>query len=52
MHALRRVAARAAREGVMTATTRPAPPAGVPDNVTSLDEARARRTEHTADVAG
>jgi len=54
MRALRRVAARAAHEGAAIAAARPAGSmCDVPDNVTSLDEARARRSVgRTADVAG
>lgn len=54
MRALRRVAVRAASEGAATAASRPTLTVrDLPDNVTSLDEARARRDAgRTADIAG
>jgi hypothetical protein len=50
MQALRRAAAKAADQGVVTAAARPAT-ADAPDNVTSLAEARARRADHPAGSA-
>jgi hypothetical protein len=50
MHALRRAAAKAAGQGVVTAAARPARD-DVPDNVASLAEARARRADHPAGSA-
>ena len=50
MQALRRAAAKAASEGVMTAGARPTAN-GAPENVTSLADVRARRAQHPAGSA-
>ncbi|HEX7094523.1 MAG TPA: hypothetical protein VF183_01480 [Acidimicrobiales bacterium] len=52
MNALRRAAQRAAKEGELTAAARPVRLLELPDNVTSLDEVRARRNARAADAAG